>query len=53
MGGPDFPVAVGVLYSARKDSYVEDVREHQDAIRSRERGDLKQLLHSGNTWTVG
>lgn len=53
MSGPDFPIAVGVLYSERKSGYVEDVHQQQDTIRSRERGDLKQLLHSGNTWQVG
>ena len=52
MGGVDFPVAVGVLYSERKNGYVEDSVEQQETIRSREKGDLNQLLSSGNTWQV-
>ncbi|MBT8146990.1 MAG: 2-oxoacid:ferredoxin oxidoreductase subunit beta [Gammaproteobacteria bacterium] len=52
MGGADFPVAIGVLYSERKDGYVEDSIEQQQTIRSREVGDLNQLLNSGNTWQV-
>jgi 2-oxoglutarate ferredoxin oxidoreductase subunit beta len=52
MRGPDFPVGIGVLYSERKNGYVEDSIEQQVTIRSREQGDLKELLHSGNTWQV-
>ncbi len=52
LGGPEFPVAVGVLYSERKSGYVEEVREQQETNRSRERGNLKQLMLSGNTWRV-
>jgi len=52
MGGADFPVAIGVLYSERKSGYVEDSVEQQETIRSRDKGDLHQLLHSGNTWQV-
>lgn len=52
MSGPEFPVAVGVLYSERKNGYVEDSVEQQETIRSREKGDLQQLLRSGNTWEV-
>lgn len=52
MKGPEFPVAVGVLYRERKAGYVEDSCEQQFSIRCREQGDLKELLHSGNTWQV-
>ncbi len=52
MRGPEFPVAVGVLYRESKAGYVEDSCEQQLSIRSREQGDLKELLHSGNTWQV-
>jgi len=52
MKGPDMPVAVGVLYSEMKPGYVADVSAQLNTIRSRERGDLQQLLNSGNTWTV-
>ena len=53
MSGPEFPVAVGVLYSERKEGYVEETVEQRETIRSREKGDLEELLHSGNTWQVG
>ena len=52
MAGPELPVAVGVLYSERKDGYVEDSVEQQETLRSREKGDLNQLLRGGNTWQV-
>jgi len=51
MTGPDFPVAVGVIYRQDKSSYVDD--SHQQVISAREaKGSLKELLHSGHTWKV-
>ena len=52
MGAPDLPVAVGVLYRALKPGYVEDALEQKQLIRTRQQGDLHELLHSGNTWEV-
>jgi len=52
MDNPTYPVAVGVLFSEVKHSYVEDSRSQLEVIRSREKGDLQRLLNSGNTWVV-
>ncbi|MDA1370576.1 MAG: 2-oxoacid:ferredoxin oxidoreductase subunit beta [Proteobacteria bacterium] len=51
MVGPEFPVAVGVLYREDKASFVEDSREQLSRARSKP-GSLKELLHSGHTWEV-
>ena len=51
MQGPDFPVAVGVLYREQKPSFIDDVQEQLIAARQ-EPGSLQELLHSGHTWTV-
>jgi 2-oxoglutarate ferredoxin oxidoreductase subunit beta len=50
---PDFPLPVGVFRAVEKTTY-EDVLQNQvdSAIRERGRGDLRALLHSGDTWTV-
>lgn len=50
---PEFPVALGVLYAHEQETY--DGRMTQQLRAGRERlgtGDLKKLLHSGETWTV-
>jgi 2-oxoglutarate ferredoxin oxidoreductase subunit beta len=52
MKAPDFPVATGVLFKEEKTDYVNDSIKLVDAERSKGRGNLKALLHSGNTWTV-
>ena len=52
MGGAEFPVAVGVLYSETRVDYVSQVHEQLKAARSRSKADLKRLLHGGNTWNV-
>ncbi|MBL4819408.1 MAG: 2-oxoacid:ferredoxin oxidoreductase subunit beta [Gammaproteobacteria bacterium] len=52
MGGADFPVAIGVLYSNPKAGLVADSHAQLDTIRSKGRGDLQTLLNSGNTWVV-
>lgn len=51
MQGPDFPVAVGVLYREQKPSFIEDVQEQLISARQQP-GSLNELLHSGHTWTV-
>lgn len=54
MSGPDFPVAVGVLYREEKASFVDDT--HQQLNKARHSGysenSLQELLTSGHTWTV-
>jgi 2-oxoglutarate ferredoxin oxidoreductase subunit beta len=50
---PDFPLPVGVLRETNKPCYenmLED--EVQHAIEARGTGDLRALLHSGDTWNV-
>ena len=51
MSGPDFPVAVGVLYSEAKSTFTADTAAHLQQVRSSS-GNLKDLLHSGHTWQV-
>ena len=51
MQGPEFPVAVGVLYREEKASYVDDTHKQLGKVRHT-RGSLDELLHSGHTWTV-
>lgn len=51
MQGPEFPVAVGVLYREEKASYVDDTHQQLSKVRHTE-GSLDELLHSGHTWTV-
>lgn len=51
MQGPDFPVAVGVLYREQKSSFIDDVQTQVVDARQ-EKGSLRELLHSGHTWTV-
>ena len=51
MSGPDFPVAVGVLYSEAKSTFTADTEAHLQQVR-RSSGNLKDLLHSGHTWQV-
>ena len=54
MEPPAFPVALGVLYCNPGASYETDVRAQREAVKaSKSGGDLKALLHSGHTWTVG
>ena len=49
MNGPDFPIAIGVLYRTRKPSFDEEFSRRKG--KSRE-GNLGSLLLSGNTWVV-
>jgi 2-oxoglutarate ferredoxin oxidoreductase subunit beta len=50
---PEFPIPVGVLRAVERPSY-ERLLEGQieAAIASRGAGELRQLLHSGDTWSV-
>jgi 2-oxoglutarate ferredoxin oxidoreductase subunit beta len=50
---PQFPVALGVLYSTERPTYDETL--YQQRIVSEQKlgkGDLQKLLNSGSTWTV-
>ncbi len=49
MGGPGFPIAIGVLYRRRQPSFDEAFSRRKG--KSRE-GNLAALLQSGNTWMV-
>ena len=50
---PQFPFAVGVLYSSPRPTYGQNVRAQQQAARQKLGApDLGKLLASGNTWTV-
>jgi len=50
---PDFPLPVGVLRAVEKPTYENMLQDQVDtAIAERGRGDLKALLHSGDTWTI-
>ena len=50
---PDFPLPVGVLRAVEKPTYEAMLQAQVDsAIAERGRGDLKALLHSGDTWQI-
>lgn len=51
MKGPDFPVAVGVIYREEKTSYVDDSQQQLISVRAA-KGSMTDLLHSGHTWEV-
>ncbi len=51
MKGPDFPVAVGVIYREEKASYVDDSQQQLIAVRTA-KASMSDLLHSGHTWEV-
>jgi 2-oxoglutarate ferredoxin oxidoreductase subunit beta len=44
---------VGVLRAVEKATYEDELQKQIDsAISERGKGDLKELLHSGDTWTI-
>jgi 2-oxoglutarate ferredoxin oxidoreductase subunit beta len=50
---PDFPLPIGVFRAVERptyDSMLED--QVTQAVERRGDGDLRALLHSGDTWTV-
>jgi len=51
MKGPDFPVAVGVIYREEKTSYVDDSQQQLISVRAA-KGSMAGLLTSGHTWEV-
>ncbi len=50
---PDYPVALGVLRNVERPAY-DQLAMAQEAthIETRGKGDLKKLLHAGDTWMV-
>ena len=47
------PTAMGVIRSVRKPAYHEVlVAQEEEAIVKKSKGSLKDLLYSGETWTV-
>lgn len=53
MQGPEFPIAVGILYHKPVTAYVTDLATQRLQLREkRGGGDLSSLLHSGHTWEV-
>ncbi|HAT34654.1 MAG TPA: 2-oxoacid:ferredoxin oxidoreductase subunit beta, partial [Rhodospirillaceae bacterium] len=54
MQPPDFPVALGVLYCAEGQEFVESVQTQVAHAKSKaEPLPMNELLRSGHTWTVG
>jgi 2-oxoglutarate ferredoxin oxidoreductase subunit beta len=50
---PDFPLPTGVFRQAEKACYEDMLTAQVDeAIERKGKGDLHDLLHSGDTWTV-
>ncbi len=50
---PDYPLPVGVFRSVEKTTYEDMLQAQVDqAIAQRGRGDLRALLHSGDTWQI-
>jgi 2-oxoglutarate ferredoxin oxidoreductase subunit beta len=50
---PQFPVAVGVLHRSERRTYEDTlVQQAEQAMKTHGKGDIDELLHSGETWTV-
>jgi 2-oxoglutarate ferredoxin oxidoreductase subunit beta len=50
---PEFPIPVGVLREVQRPSYEALLEEQvRTATQARGPGDLRKLLHGGDTWTV-
>ena len=52
---PEFPIPIGVLRAVERPSYeaLLDEQVHSCDRQTRGPGDLRKLLHGGDTWTVG
>ena len=51
MEGPDFPVALGVIYcDGASETYEERVHAEIKAAQAERRADLRDLLTEGLTW---
>ena len=51
MGGPDFPVAVGILYQQEKPAFISDAQSRLRKARNKD-SSIEALLNSGATWEV-
>jgi len=52
--GPTEPTCIGVFHEEERPTYGEAVRAQLDrAVERLGPGDLRALLHGGDTWTVG
>jgi 2-oxoglutarate ferredoxin oxidoreductase subunit beta len=50
---PAFPLPIGVFRAVGKATYESQLQSQvDDAVRARGAGDLRALLHAGDTWTV-
>jgi len=53
MHGPDFPLALGVLYYKPDHDYISDLYAQREKLnKGKEKPDIDKLLHSGHTWQV-
>ena len=53
MDYPEYPVPVGVIRAVRRPTYDELMTQQIDlAIATEGAGDLNEILHEGDTWTV-
>ena len=52
MQGPNFPVAIGVLYCDTAPSYEHEIQAVLDRAPFKTVGDLNTLLRIGHTWQV-
>ncbi|MDX1430980.1 MAG: 2-oxoacid:ferredoxin oxidoreductase subunit beta [Gammaproteobacteria bacterium] len=53
MRHPEFPEVIGVLRAVERPCFEDQVEEQIRAARERDgAGDLEQLFHAGDTWTV-
>lgn len=53
LGGPDFPVAFGVLYCDPSTTFEDDIHAQMDTIKADQgSGDLNALIRRGRTWEV-
>ena len=53
MDYPDFPVPVGVIRAVRRPTYDELMTQQiEQAIAAEGEGDLNEIFHEGDTWTV-
>jgi 2-oxoglutarate ferredoxin oxidoreductase subunit beta len=50
---PAFPLPIGVFRAVEKSTYERLLQSQiEDAVRTRGPGDLRALLHGGDTWSV-
>ena len=52
MGPPAFPTPIGVFTAVERPCYEEVLGAQVEAAKKKSKGDLRALLHSGETWVV-